>query len=231
MANIQVGFTFSMILYSLVPILFVQAVLAVLYFMASAPYKSPKPFHRSKVLSVVIDERNSPFVEVLLELPAAHTITGHSIAFTRSGMSVRTPDPGRSLEVPYWEMTQIKYGRMRPLGLLDAAITFSLAIPITLAFNGPFANWEGIHAAAVVGIAGSILAVVLCLGAFFNSKYLFVEVHTTSRGRIGLKAKESPAFGLNDAKRISIIVQDFILQKGESGKSGGAYGGGYWQCR
>ena len=210
MINIQIGSMLSLVLYSLIPILVVQAIFALLYFTLKAPYRPSKPFAFIGVESVAIDGGNSPSVAIVFGAQTEYIATRQNLTFTKDGMFAKTADSSQDVEVPYSEIAGVRYGRMRPIMLLDGAVTFSLAIPIALVINGPLANWAGIPILMVLGIAPVILAAVLFLGSFLNSRYIFFEIISPTRGHLGLTVKESPTFGLPEAKRIAAIVGDMI---------------------
>ncbi len=210
--NVQIGPTLSMVMYSLIPILVAQVIFAILYFTLNAPYRPSKPFAFIGVESVAIDIPNSPPVEVVFEAGTQYITTRQYLTFTKEGMHARTANLSYDMEVPYSEIVGVRYGRMRPIMLLDGAVTFSLAIPIALVINGPSASWAGIPVMAVIGIAAVILAAVLFLGSFLHSRYIFFEIICPGKRHVGLTVKESPTFGLPEAKRIAAIVGERIPQ-------------------
>ena len=212
MLNAQIGTMLSMVLYSLIPILVVQVIFALLYFTLDAPYRPSRPFAFIGVESVAIESGNFPSVEIVFEAHTQYIATRQNITFTREGMRARTAEQSRDLEVPYSEIDAVRYGRMRPIMLLDGAVTFSLAIPISLMINGPFTGGTGVPIPAVLCITLVILAVVLFLGSFLNSRYIYFEIISPTRGHLGLTVKESPTFGLPEARRIAAIVGEMIPQ-------------------
>ncbi len=143
--------------------------------------------------------------EITFEAKTQYMITRQSLAFTTEGLRLRASGDEKE-EVPYSDISQVKFGRMRPILLLDAAITFSLAIPLSLAVNGPFKNWTGFSVIPILAIAVFTLAVALFLGHFFSSRYIFLEVLSRTRGRIGLTARESNAFGIPLSLTSSVVI-------------------------
>ncbi len=125
-------------------------------------------------------------------------------------MRARTADLLYDMEVPYSGIAGVKYGRMRPIMRLDGAITFSLAVPIILVVNGPFANRAGVPVMAVIGITPVVLAAVLFLGFFLHSRHIFFEIICPGRRHVGLTVRGLPTFGLPEAKRIAAIVGERI---------------------